>query len=374
MENKQYQNLLIIVSIIVCLSLFLFLLFTRISSFGTYETFSDYTPIYAVGKFPRITLLQTNQPVAELIAQRKKLHTNHISGVILSNIPSNWYDKAASLNELLKECRTLNHIYTENYLVTRLIPPVLEIMPNWDNLEDWATINTRIQDIAIFAKKAGFKGLVIDTTVADSTFWCPEENPRYKDISDEFASKVIYQRAREMIQKISSVSNTMPLIVSPAGIIATQPKYAIYPYYQYWIHFANGLLSTRHPGGITFIASHYNSILTTQNMQNAINSDLATINAALDEKQYWQDKGALSILVGTGTTENVNTQLYLAQKYSQRYVIISDGIDPVLVAPLYDPRLKSYYEYVCTGEKPLWISYKWRILLHTIKDRWNEII
>jgi hypothetical protein len=248
-------------------------------------------------------------------------------------------------------------------------------MPNWDDLENWTTLNYRLQDIARFAKKAGFTGLVIDTTVTNSAFWCPEENPRYKDISDEFASKIIYQRAREMIQQINKVSPTMPIILAPAGILTPQPKRSPYPYYQYWNHFANGLMSTRHAGGITLLATHYADITTTADFQEKLNSDLATLNASFDEKYYWQNKGALSLLVtGVGTTENNFIKLKLAQKYSQKYVIITDDIAPELVSPLYDIQLKSYYVSVATRKNPLWIEYQFRRLIQTIKDHWHEII
>lgn len=368
------QRIFLITGTIISIILVL-LVSLRINTFGELAAEADYAPVYAVTKFPRPTLLQTNTTIPELIARRKELHTNHISGVILDSLPSAWYDNEDSLNATTKECQKLNRSYTENYLVIRIIPPSLDNMPNWDDIEGWATINARIQTIVRFAKKTNFKGIMFDTTVTSPEFWCPEENPRYKDISDEFASKVIYQRSRELIQNISAIYPTLPIILAPAGVIAKQPAYSPYPHYQYWIHFANGLLSTRHPGGITFLATNYTDIQTTKDIEQKNITDMATLNTVLDEKQYWQDKGAISLLAAPGsTTENTTMRLRLLQKHSQAYVVIPDNLSPELVAPLYDSRLKSYYEYVCTEKKPLWINYHWRILLHNIKDRWHEII
>lgn len=368
------QRKLLFIAIIVIAIVCLLLSFMRVSSFGEYEAYADFAPTYGIEKYPRPTLMQTTTDIHSILLQRKKLKTNHISGLIICSLPSNWYDIEASLNATYKDCQKLNRTFPENYLMTRLVPQTLEQMPNWDDIGAWVTINQRIQTIAQFAKHTGFKGLLIDTTVNGPEFWCPAENPRYKDISDEFASKVIYQRSREMIQSISKVSSTIPILLAPTGLIATQPKYSPYPNYQYWIHFANGLLSTRHPGGITFVADNYININNTQNMQDQITSDLATINSALDERAYWLDKGALSILLEKSSTENNYVQLRLAQKYSQKYVIISDTIAPELIAQLYDPRLKSYYEYVLTQKKSSWIKYYWRSIIHSIKDNWHEII
>jgi hypothetical protein len=67
-------------------------------------------------------------------------------------------------------------------------------------------------------------------------------------------------------------------------------------------------------------------------------------------------------------------KLRILQKYGQSYIVITDKIPAAVVAPLYDPGLKSYYEYLATGKKTLWIVSVWKSWINIVKDHWHEIV
>ena len=356
-----------------------FLIITLLStlhkqSFGKYEAYAPYAPNYALANFPRHTLLYSQSAVSEILSKHKQLRAHHVSGIIVTTVSANWFDEELPTKKIQHECQRLNHLFPDSYLSTNLIPPTIATMPNWDDISGWATINARILAISQFARNAGFKGLLLDTQDRNTLFWCPEENPRYKDISDEFASKVIYQRSREMIQTIDTGFPNAQILINPVGCISPEKTYSDIPKYLYWVHFANGLMSTRHGPGIAFVVDSYTDILTTANIEERLTADYATLNMLLDEKQYWQEKGSLSfILKEKDTTENIETQLHLFQKYATGYIIVHEQTPLTCIAPLYDVGLKSYYTYVLTGKKPLWIVYQWQRLIHSIKDHWHEL-
>ena len=182
-------------------------------------------------------ILYTEESPIEVWQNKERLKEIEATDIVFLRLAVNWDTSPTELNEHRRVIRALRKETLRSILPINLT----ETLPKWDTPE-WTTVNQNIQNLATEAKRIGFNGFLLNTsTSATKRLWDPEYNPRYKDISDDFAEQIVYQRGREIMQAIESVYPQAEIIIYPAG-----PLEPITRNYTYWHHFTNGLLSLEH--------------------------------------------------------------------------------------------------------------------------------
>jgi hypothetical protein len=376
--------------ILLCCIIVFSLSLKKVTFSEKYQALTDYAPLEKYSStFPHQVLLYSQESPQELVSIRRKIRAGVISGCVITTMPTNWNSDTTALINYRRDCKRVNKYFKNNYIRISLADKNL---PTWDDLAAWKTINDQINTICHFARKTGFIGFVIDTRDPEELLWNPEWNTKYKTISDDFASKVIYQRGREIIQTIDSVYPNSQILVLSLGVNDPPLPGETISRTAYWIHFANGLLSTQHPGKIGFIVD-YPELITKQHFQNYSITANTALNTLLDEKQYWQKNGSISYLlrtqyhddyqrIYTHDLDSFQEQFLRAQQFTTKYVLVQltpqassentvsafQKYEPILTS-VQDPQLRLFYRYLATKHPPNMLellSLKMKKFLHEI--------
>jgi hypothetical protein len=297
-----------------------------------YSRFDRYT-ITHPEKFPRLLYYYSSLSPQELVTQRKAIKNNGFRGCIVAGLPTNWNADLVHLNTYRRDCKRLNRYFHQNYLAIYINAKDL---PPWDDLQAWHAVLQNISGIAKFARKTGFAGIFVDTE--DASLWDPEWNERYKTVSDDFASKIIYQRGREIIQAIESVFPHAAIIIYPLGVEEPPAPGGTVSQYEYWIHFANGMLSTKH----TPFTLMTNRVCQTPGAYTDYRASInPVLEAKIDEKAFWHKELTISWFIRPIDY----TSVWEATDYTSGFIALDipslNATTPELI-DLKNPRTKLY--------------------------------
>ncbi len=297
-----------------------------------FAAYQDYTPEYSAKKFPLPVLLYSSVTTGFLREEYKYFKKNNLAGFIITTLPSNWNSDVDELASCKRECRRINGLFTENYLRTSIAE---ENLPCWDDEPAWVSINAKIKKIARFSRRAGFRGILIDTTAYNPTVWNPAYSyEQYNSISDELAEKIIYRRGREIMQLIAQEFPNAVIIITPAGIFEQKKKDVIYHNYYNWKHFFNGLLSKADGLQVVLLADNTEDFTESAEFASFVASASEQIKSQVDYPEKWFKTNHLSLSFAPfgnndkyprSSLEVFKKQLLLTQKYSQKYIVLRDS-------------------------------------------------
>lgn len=327
MKKKLVRNISLVFVILLTL-----VLFKKVDFSGSFNGYEAYVPEYSPKYFPRPVLFYTALPLDFITANAKYIKANNIAGFIVSSLPSNWSDDLNELKKYQKQAKKINSIFRQNFLRTTISG---ENLPLWEDEAAWTSINVRIAAVAEFARKTGYKGILLDTKDYNPMLWNPAyAYEQYNSISEELAGKVIYRRARELMASIQKKFPRAVIIVSPAGIFTPSNKDNPYHAYYYWKHFFNGLLSEADQMKIILLSDNLNDFTDQKEFADFIASSNVQVQNSIDYPEKWFKRKSLSFLVWPLGHKNDRyprydpdvflKQMLLTQKYSQNYVVVYD--------------------------------------------------
>jgi hypothetical protein len=240
---------------------------------------TDFELTYTPKNFPHKSILISDFTPMAILKQRKVLKHAGFAGVVIYTV------NTQNLKQQFWPCFFINKIWSNNYLAITLSTEQSPL-PVWDDLKSWDRIIQETRELTKFAKRTGFNGIVIDTATYDRFLWNPEENDRYKTISDDFAKKVIYQRARETILAIEEESPEIELIIYPLDAAVSSTNKNNPEDYYHWIHYINGFSSTKHAKGFLFLDSAKPTVANIPGFTVSANRYLEN---NLDEKVFYKE-------------------------------------------------------------------------------------
>lgn len=216
-----------------------------------------------------------------------------VNGFMLSYVADWWSPK----NEIFKNLDLLKKINTQgrqydidsNFIKISL---GYRELPLWTDEQAWEPVIDSFRNIATLIRQSGTRGIAIDTEKYGSSFFNPDSE-RYKFIKRDILKAKVYEKGREIMQAITEAYPDIEVILLQEGsfwwIVQNDKEYEM------WIDFYKGIESVKNNQGIVIATEGTYSITDKKQLTNRHNQILNSMQDAVTDKQFWQEKCSLAI-------------------------------------------------------------------------------